>query len=208
GARPELDRQERSVDRARAGVAIARSGALPTVSVQGSAQVGAAASGGGPSTELPTFDLVVPAPTFESADLGRPVPSATVGLVLTWNPFDLLRTRQLVRQAELELERTEAANASERNRLLAEIRSAQAEVEALRARFPLVHQQLQLARDNQGIVQDLYAQGSASILDLFNAQAAFRASAIQEAALAVALATAELDLRWLLGDDLLSGVSR
>ena len=42
---------------------------------------------------------------------------------------------------------------------------------------------------------------SDTILDLFNAQSAFRAAALQEAALAVDLATAELDLRWLLGED-------
>jgi outer membrane protein TolC len=49
-------------------------------------------------------------------------------------------------------------------------------------------------------VSELSAQGSASILDLFNAQSSFRQARIGTAALSVQLATAEADLQWLLGD--------
>ena len=80
--------------------------------------------------------------------------------------------------------------------------------EALRAKVPLVDAQVGLARDNLQIVQGLYGQGSASILDLFDAQSAFRSARTQGATLRVDLATAEYDLRWLLGEDLASGASR
>ena len=83
-----------------------------------------------------------------------------------------------------------------------------AQVEALRAKVPLVDAQVGLARDNLQIVQGLYGQGSASILDLFDAQSAFRSARTQGATLRVDLATAEYDLRWLLGEDLASGASR
>ena len=40
------------------------------------------------------------------------------------------------------------------------------------------------------------------ILDLFNAQSSFRQALVLQAGLAVDLSTSELDLRWLLGEDL------
>ncbi|MEZ4237156.1 MAG: TolC family protein [Myxococcota bacterium] len=201
-ARPELRRQGLAVEQADADVRLARSAALPTVSVVGSAGFGAAASGGGPALDLPTLGVSVPPADFEPGDVVRPAADATLGLQLQWNPFDLLRTHQAVRQAKLAAQRVDAQNTFERDRLEAEIRTAATQLETLRGRYPIVHERLTLARDNQTIMQDLYAQGSATILDLFNAQSSFRAAAIQEANLTVDLATAELDLVWLLGADL------
>ena len=71
----------------------------------------------------------------------------------------------------------------------------------LRDRAPLVDARVALARDNLQIVQDLYGQGSATILDLFNAQASFREARTQGATLRVDLAIAACDLQWLLGED-------
>jgi outer membrane protein len=210
--RPEIARQQLSVDQAEADRRVARAGAFPTVALTGSASVAASALGGGGDTVYdlppPVRDIVVPAPELDLSALSAPIVDGRVGIALTWTPFDLLRTRHGMQQAAARIDQVAAANEGERLQLLADVRSTAAEVDALRARYPLVAQQLVLARDNQDIVQDLYAQGSATILDLFNAQAAFRAAAIQEAALAVDLTTAELDLRWLLGEDLLSGVSQ
>ncbi|MEQ1501291.1 MAG: TolC family protein [Myxococcota bacterium] len=199
-ARPELARQRLTEARAAADVRIARSAALPTVSVTATTGIGADAAGAG-------VDGIgtVAVEEGDIGDLGRPTLDAVIGIELAWNPFDLLRTHDAIRSAKLARDRTVAADEAERDRLDAEIRSAAIRVAALRERYPLMGQQRELARDNQTIVQDLYAQGSATILDLFNAQSAFRAAAIQEAGLAVDLATAELDLAWLLGEDVTTG---
>lgn len=182
--RPEIARQSLTVDQADAGVRLARSAALPSVTVTGTATA-----------------VALTADPVAAADLGHPTLDAAVGVALAWNPFDLLRVRQDVQQAQAERQQVEAQNAAERNGITAEVRAAAARLDGLRARFPLIDRQVALARDNQGIVRDLYAQGSATILDLFNAQSAFRAAAIQEASLLVDLATAELDYRWLLGEE-------
>lgn len=199
-ARPEILRQGLAVDQAQANVRLARSAALPTLAVTGTATA-LAGSTGGASAAFPTLATLIEPDPISGADLVRPTVDLTVGLTVSWNPFDLLRTRQNVQASKLQVQQVEAVNVSERLRLSAEVRSAAAQVDALRARFPLVDRQVALARDNQDIVRDLYAQGSATILDLFNAQSAFRAAAIQEASLLVNLATAELDYRWLLGEE-------
>jgi outer membrane protein TolC len=51
-------------------------------------------------------------------------------------------------------------------------------------------------------VQDLYSQGNATILDLFNAQDQFRSSRLREADLLVQLRLAEVDLSWSMARDL------
>lgn len=186
-ARPELARKELEADRAEAGIVVARSGALPSLALTGTVGAGRTSAGilgDGGSVELgPDLD-------------------ASVGLTLAWNPFDLFRVRDAVAQARLASEQVDAATASEKDSITAEIRQAAATVDQLRQRVPLSDAQVALARDNLQIVQGLYSQGSASILDLFDAQSAFRQARTQGATLRVDLATAEYDLRWLLGDDL------
>lgn len=200
--RPERARQELSVDQADAEVRLARSAALPTVSLTGSAGASALAAGQEPDPVTTIAGVPIGTDvTFDAADLGRPQVDAGVGLALTWNPFDLFRTRDAVRQARLAAEQVEERNTAENLRIAAELRSAAARLQALRDRAPLVEQQVGLARDNLAIVQDLYSQGSATILDLFNAQSSFRQALVLEAGLAVDLSTAELDLHWLLGED-------
>ena len=206
--RPEMRRQALSIVQADANVAIARSAALPQVSLNASAGVGAFASGGG-VIQVPLFsptgELIGLQPTqgppIESELLSQPTVDATIGLALTWNPFDLFRTRQAIKSSKTARDQTRQLNTAERDRLNAEINDAAVRVNALRERYPIVSERLELARDNQAIVADLYGIGSATILDLFNAQSSFRAAAIQEANLTVDLATAELDLAWLLGED-------
>lgn len=199
-ARPELAQHAVSAQAAAADVRIARSAGLPTVALGAEAGIGAAAVGGGAPIAFGTGAVIEPGP-MDAADVVHPAFDASIGLTLTWNPFDLLRTHHAIAQARLAERQVAAANSAERDRLEADLRSAVVRVETLRARWPLVAEQLALARDNQTIVQDLYAQGSSTILDLFNAQSAFRGAAIQEASLTVELATAELDLAWLLGAD-------
>jgi outer membrane protein len=197
--RAELRRQEMYQSQAGADVRAARAGALPTVSLSATAGAGSSALGGG----------AIGAPALDPQDL-RPALDAGIGAQLSWSPFDLWRTRDAVRQAQLVQRQVDLATESVEDQITAEVRTAAANLSALRERAPLVGEQVALARDNLQIVQDLYAQGSASILDLFDAQSAFRQARIGQAGLGVQLATAEYDLRWSLGEDLVPapGASR
>lgn len=186
-SRPELARKGYEADQAEAGVRAARSGALPTLALSGT--LGAGRTSTGVLADGATLEL--------GPDL-----DASVGLTLAWNPFDLFRVRDAVAQARLNAQRVEAGTVAQRDSIAAEIRTAAARVDQLRQRVPLSDAQVALARDNLQIVQDLYSQGSAAILDLFNAQTSFRQARTQGAGLRVDLATAEYDLRWLLGEDL------
>lgn len=189
--RPELQRKGDEAAQADAAVRAARSGILPSVGVYGTAGVGGASSG---ATDP---DALI---AFTSDDL-RPALDASVGVQLSWNIFDLFKTRDAVAEAKLAAQQVEASTIAEKDAVAAEIRQAAATVSELRERVPLSDSQVALARDNLQIVQGLYAQGSATILDLFDAQSAFRSARTQGASLRVQLATAECDLRWLLGDD-------
>lgn len=191
-SRPELARLAREADAADAAIRGAQAGALPTVSLSATAGVGNTSSVAEPSTSA-----------FDPANLA-PGLDATAGLSVTWNPFDLFQTRDAVAQAKLARKQLSLARESEIDAIEQELRQARSAVIQLRERVPLVDAQESLARDNLRIVSELYAQGSASILDLFDAQAAFRQARIQGASLRVALATAELDLRWVAGADLLA----
>lgn len=190
--RPELARQRLQDAEADAAVRLARSAVLPTVALAGTAGVGGSAAG------TPSGTLA-----YDAAGL-RPALDASVGLTLRWNPFDLAKTRDAVAVARLAAEQVRAASESERDGIAAELRTAASAVDALSERLPLVDARVALARDNLQIVQQLYAQGSATILDLFNAQASFRQARSQGARLRVDLAIAAYDLRWLSGASLLA----
>lgn len=187
--RPELARKALEARQAADAVTSARAGALPSLSVTATAGGSGSASGVTGST------------TFDPDDLG-PSLDASVGLSLSWNLFDLLQTRDAVAVAKLQASQVDASTASTRDSLAADLRRAASNVRQLRERAPLVDAQVALARDNLQIVQGLYGQGSATILDLFNAQASFRQARTQGASLRVQLATAEYDLRWLSGEPL------
>jgi outer membrane protein TolC len=161
---------------------------LPSVAVSATAGAGGSAAAVGGAD----FDATGLAPDLD----------ASVGVQLSWNPFDLWRTRDNVAEAQLGARQVVAATDAEKASIAAEIRQAASNVAQLRERAPLVEAQVALARDNLQIVQGLYAQGSATILDLFDAQASFRQARTQGASLRVELVTAEYDLRWLSGEDL------
>jgi outer membrane protein len=185
--RPELRRKALEATAADAAVRAARAGTLPTVALTGTAGVGNSAVG----TEGSAFDAADLQPQFDAA----------AGITFSWNVFDLFDTRDAVAQARLRARQVEAATEAERAAIEADIRAAADAVRSLRERVPLVDAQVALARDNLQIVQSLYSQGSATILDLFDAQSAFRSARVQGASLRVQLATAEYDLRWMLGQD-------
>lgn len=187
--RPELARKEQEARQASDAVTSARAAGLPTLSITATAGGSGSASGISGTT------------TFDPNDLG-PSLDAGVGLQLSWNVFDLFRVRDTVAQAKLAASQVDASTESERASIATELRQAASRVQQLRERAPLVDAQVALARDNLQIVQGLYGQGSATLLDLFNAQSSFRQARTQGATLRVQLATAEYDLRWLLGEDL------
>lgn len=184
--RPERDQLVAQAEQSAAAIRLARAAVLPTVGLYGEAGFG--------STRQEAGDL----PAIGALD--EPGADASAGLRLSWNPFDLGQSRDAVRQAELRAAQIEASRRALDAQLAADIRKAAADLSQLRDRAPLVEEQAALARDNLQIVSELYAQGSASILDLFNAQSSFRQARIGMAALSVQLATAEADLQWLLGD--------
>ncbi len=191
--RPELRQLDARARSADAQVVVARSAALPTVSVQAELGAGGLASGGG----APSLGVT---PSFDAGTL-RPALDGSVGVVATWNPFDQLRARQATDQAALVRRQVDAATEGLKLQLETQIRVAGRQVETLQAQVPLVEQQMTLARSNLQIVQDLYAQGNATILDLFNAQDAFRSARLREANLLVSLRLAEVDLSWALARD-------
>jgi multidrug efflux system outer membrane protein len=193
-ARPELHQLEATLRGNDADVVVARSAALPTVSLQADVGATGAAAGGG----VPVFGVT---PTFDGDGL-RPTLDGAVGLVATWNPFDLFRARMNVDRATLAGQQIEARTESQRLALETEIRVAGQQVDTLRTQVPLIEEQVSLARSNLQIVQDLYSQGNATILDLFNAQDQFRSARLREADLLVRLRLAEVDLSWSLARDL------
>ncbi len=187
--RPELARKEQEARQADDAIRSARAAGLPTVSITATAGGSGSASGISGTTK------------FDPTGLG-PSLDAGVGLALSWNVFDLFRVRDSVAQARLAADQIAASTESEKDSIAAALRQAASRVQQLRDRAPLVDAQVALARDNLQIVQGLYGQGSATLLDLFNAQSSFRQARTQGATLRVQLATAEDDLRWLLGEDL------
>lgn len=197
--RPELVRLDHEAAQAGADVIVARAAALPTVSLQARAGAGADASGGGTGVPLPKTPL-------DPGDLG-PSFDMTAGITAAWDPFDLWRTRDAVAEAKIAQTVVEKQRQSEQDSLAADIRTAAGRVEHLRLQVPLATKQVELARDDLSIVQELYAQGSIGILELFDAQSSFRQARIAEATLRVNLALAEIDLKWQLGQDLV-GASR
>ena len=166
-------------------------GALPSVSLVG--QVGVGADGSGATVGSLSAPL-------EASALG-PDFGASIGLQVSWNPFDLFQTRDRVAEARLAQQQVQASEESERAVIRADVRKAASDVNLLRQRAPLMEARVALARDNLQIVQGLYAQGSATILDLFDAQSAFRQARAAGASLQVQLVVAETDLLWLLGED-------
>jgi outer membrane protein TolC len=192
-ARLELGRLASEETAAEAGVRLARSAALPHVSLTGDAGIGAVALGGGP-------DVPFPATSFDPGDLA-PALDAGIGLSLSWTPFDLFRTRHSVEIAELAVRQAEAASRGQEDQIRQDVATAISQLETLRKRAVFVSEQLALARDNLQIIQDLYGQGNTTILELFDAQSSFRAARSQAASLAVDLVTAEWDVRFALGTD-------
>ncbi len=197
--RPEQVRLEHQAAQAATDVTLAKAGALPNIALQARTGAGANAAGGGTGAPIPKAPL-------DPADLG-PSFDLTAGLVASWNPFDLGRTRDAVAQARVAQAVIEQQQQSQSDAIDAEIRTAAGRVEHLRLQVPLASKQVELARDNLSIVQDLYSQGSIGILELFDAQSSFRQARIAEATLRVNLALAETDLKWQLGQDL-TGASR
>lgn len=172
---------------------VAKADYLPRVTAEFSAQ-----AGGQPSW--------INATTFENANLA-PGLLLSSGLSVQWNLFNLGKTRDAVRTLELNLQQVEAQVQLQRSELAQAVKKAHQQVLSLQRREAGVNRQLELSRDNLEIIQTLYGRGSATLLDLFEAQDSYRSALNQAATFRVQLALAELELRWQLGDDLLNVAS-
>ncbi len=188
--RPELARNDHEVAAAAAAIRLAQARGLPSVTLGASAGVG--------SNPLDSSSSA-----FDAANLAPGV-DARAGVSLQWNPFDWFQTRDTVAQARLSRAQVVWAGEAEVASIELELQRAKSAASQLRARAPLMEAQESLARDNLSIISAMYTQGSVSILDLFDAQSRFRNARVQRANLRVALITAEYDLRWVTGEDLLA----
>ncbi len=190
-ARPEMvrfDAVQAQQEADRRGV---RSGLLPQISVSAglAARLSAAQVGG----TLGNPTLVMPTGA---------TPGAALGANLSWQPFDLYKTQNAVEQASLAMERTERSRLAQADAIRREVESALRQVRVLHDRGEVLDAQVDLARQNLGIMQDLFSQGNATILDLFDAQSSYRQALSQQATLSVNRVIAEYDLRWAIGESL------
>ncbi len=183
-SRAELQRWESELRIAESDVRAARAGRLPTLALTGTLGASGLTAG----------------ETLDAVDL-RPSLDTSVGLQLTWTPFSLFRVRDAVEVARLRASQLEQSREGERTALAVELRQAAFRVDSLRRQVSAVDAQAELARENLGIVEGLYRQGNVGILDLFDASAAFRQARTEAASRRVELATAECDLRWMLGEN-------
>lgn len=203
--RPELRRFASEASRVDASIELARSAALPTLSFTAGLRVEGAAAGGSevsstltdPITGLSytsTYD-----PEFEAEDLG-PDLTTSMGFNLSWTPFNLLQTRDAVSLARYSRRQVDARYESQLLQVEADVKAAHNALATLRERTAYIDERLSLARDNLQIIQALYAQGSAPILDLLQAQSAYQTANIQRASHQVNLIVAEYELRWAIGE--------
>lgn len=137
--------------------------------------------------------------TFESATF-TPGIDMTAGVSLSWNLFNLGKTRDQLAQLEISSKSLDAQQQSQESRIAQAVRKAHQSLLTLNKREAGVNAQLGLARENLNIIQTLYSQGSATLLDLFEAQDSYRTALNQEATFRIQQALAELELRWAVGD--------
>ncbi len=183
--RPELQQLKWSLEAARYDRRIARAGYLPSLTFDLSAS-------GGNTAMWTDRD------SFEDASFS-PTVAVTAGVNVSWNLFNLFNTRYQVAQAETVIAQWKAQAEAEYDSIAEEVRIALETWKNLKAREAGVRAQLNLATDNLDILETLYGQGNASLLDLLNAQSEYRNALTQMAAFEVDVVTAEYDLRWTAG---------
>lgn len=195
--RPELQQLQLEAGQAEVDVRLARSVYYPQIALKGTANL----SG---DTWRYGSDLTSVADYYNGLeeDDGFGTLAVGAGVGLSWNLFNLGLTRDSVQLAELGKERIAAQTAAEEAIIRQQVATDLYTLETLQARATLVNQRVELARDNLQIVQALYAQGSASLLDLFEAQNSFRDATSGKASFDVSLVLAEYQLRWTVGERL------
>lgn len=166
--------------------AIVQSDFLPKVSANFSAGVGATPAWYNETS----FDSAVFTPGLD----------LSAGVSLSWNIFNLGKTRDQLAQLELTEKSLTAQQTGQESKIAQSVRKAHQYLMTLNKREPGVKAQLELARENLNIIQTLYGQGSATLLDLFEAQDSYRTALNQQAAFRIQQALAELELRWAVGD--------
>ncbi len=184
--RPELAGLALSRTAAQYDRKMARAGYFPAISLDITLDAGNTALW----TDADTLDQASFSPTVE----------VTGGVNLSWNLFNNFSTRYQVERAETIIEQWRQQEAAEYDAIAEEVRTALETWKNLERRAAGVKAQVELATENLMILQTLYNQGSASLLDLLNAQSEYRTALSQAASFQVDVVTAEYDLRWSVGE--------
>ncbi len=193
-SRPDLQAAKADVEAARAGERQATSAWWPHLTLDATAGTGASALGGTSDVGLGPVDLG----GITGDDL-RPTHDAGIGLTLHANPFNLFKTADQVTSARLSTEQAEARLQRLERTVEADLVAGAHSLRRRAAERDALGRELELARDNLAIVRELYALGSATILDLFDAQQSFRSANTRAAAASVDLALFAADLAFQAG---------
>lgn len=194
-ARPDLQAAEAEVRAARSGVSAARFARLPYVTISGGADFSPRTSG---RTVVPAEDTTgTPIPGTEVEFTSGSETDRSIGgsIALNWDFFDGLATDARNASARARLMRsTETRDALRRN-LAAEVRQALlAHREALE-REVLSRRALAAAEENLNLTQQKYNVGSATVLELIDAQVQLQRaqSDLVSALAAIRVAEAQVD---------------
>lgn len=184
GARPDLRAAELEVKSARASLSSARFDYLPYVTLGGSAVFN------GRSTQSST--------ARDSA--GREITSSgqldtdrqlSGRVALNWDFFDGLATRSRIAGARARVDRAQAAHDLLRRNLAAEVHEALQTYEQVQAGEAVARRSLDSANENLKLTQQKYNVGSATILDLVDAQVQLQRAESQLVSALAAIRVAE-----------------
>ncbi len=211
--RPDLRAQEQQIEAARAGVGVARSGRLPTVSLSGGIGTGYSSlqqqlvSGGEtiflPVTTASGEPILVDGQPFSFPSQTDPVLETTpifnqfadnrggsIGLSISIPIFDRFQTRRQVQQAEIEVRRAEIQEDRLRQRIATEVRQAVIDYRNAAKQLDVTEAQVAAAEAAVQAEQDRFELGAGTLVALEQARAR-----LVEAEAARAQATYELLFR-------------
>jgi outer membrane protein len=182
-ARPDLMAAEASLSSARAALNGARFGRLPYVTLSGSMSFNTSSR----STETASDGL----PSASTSGTDRAMSGS---VALNWDVFDGFATDSRVASARAQLARAQDARDALRRGLQGEVHQAVLDYQQAEARTQVARRAFESAQENVKLTQQKYNVGSATTLELINAQVQLqRAESDQVAALA-AIRVAEAQL--------------
>jgi outer membrane protein TolC len=191
-ARPDLQAAEASLRAARAGLRAAHFARLPYVGVSGSAQFNPSASS---RIETPETDDVtgveIPGTRVVTSTRRETDRQLSAAVAVSWNVFDGLATESRIASARAQVVRAQDARDALRRNLRAEVREALLAYREAIERDRVARRALEAAEENLKLTQQKYNVGSATILELIDAQVQLQRSRSQEVAALAAIRVAE-----------------